>query len=250
MIHEIYLNFTPPENQIGRMKKHIPNFITLLNLACGFLAIIFFTRGEILLATWILVLALVFDFLDGLLARILNARSELGLQLDSLADVVSFGVAPGLLMYHMFQNATGAEQLKDYLQYLPVIIPVLSGLRLGIFNIDRSQSDSFRGLPTPANAIFIIGLVFASHYSDSLLIEKIYGLRWSLTFFTLCFSILMVTRIPMFSFKVKHYRFKGNELRIIFIVLAGLLALGTGAASIPLIIILYIAVAIAHGYIR
>ncbi|MEE4115269.1 MAG: CDP-diacylglycerol--serine O-phosphatidyltransferase [Marinilabiliaceae bacterium] len=232
------------------MKKYIPNLITLLNLASGFIAIILFTRGEVVLSAWVLVLALLFDYLDGLAARLLNARSELGVQLDSLADVVSFGVAPGLLMYYMLQQASGAESVKEYLQYLPVLIPVLSGLRLGIFNIDKSQKESFRGLPTPANAIFIIGLIIAAEYSDSALIKMMYSSRWVLAFFTLCFSILMVTRIPMFSFKIKHFRFKGNELRIIFIVLAAVLALGTGAASVPLIIILYIAVAIAHGYIR
>jgi CDP-diacylglycerol--serine O-phosphatidyltransferase len=239
-----------PFSNTGRMKKYIPNLITLLNLASGFIAIIFFTRGEIVLSAWLIVLALLFDYLDGLAARLLNARSELGVQLDSLADVVSFGVAPGLLMYYMLQQASGAESVKEYLQYLPVLIPVLSGLRLGIFNIDKSQKESFRGLPTPANAIFIIGLIIAAEYSDSALIKMMYSSRWVLAFFTLCFSILMVTRIPMFSFKIKHFRFKGNELRIIFIVLAAVLALGTGAASVPLIIILYIAVAIAHGYIR
>lgn len=239
-----------PFSNTGRMKKYIPNLITLLNLASGFIAIIFFTRGEIVISAWLIVLALLFDYLDGLAARLLNARSELGVQLDSLADVVSFGVAPGLLMYYMLQQASGAESVKEYLQYLPVLIPVLSGLRLGIFNIDKSQKESFRGLPTPANAIFIIGLIIAAEYSDSALIKMMYSSRWVLAFFTLCFSILMVTRIPMFSFKIKHFRFKGNELRIIFIVLAAVLALGTGAASVPLIIILYIAVAIAHGYIR
>lgn len=239
-----------PFSNTGRMKKYIPNLITLLNLASGFIAIIFFTRGEIVLSAWLIVLALLFDYLDGLAARLLNARSELGVQLDSLADVVSFGVAPGLLMYYMLQQATGAESVKEYLLYLPVLIPVLSGLRLGIFNIDKSQKESFRGLPTPANAIFIIGLIIAAEYSDSALIKMMYSSRWVLALFTLCFSILMVTRIPMFSFKIKHFRFKGNELRIIFIVLAAVLALGTGAASVPLIIILYIAVAIAHGYIR
>lgn len=241
-----------PDSSIkhDRMKKYIPNFITLLNLSSGFIAIILFTKGEIVLSAWLVVIALVFDYLDGMAARLLNARSELGLQLDSLADIVSFGVVPGLLMYHMLDEASGAESIKNYIQYLPVLIPVLSGLRLGIFNIDKSQRESFRGLPTPANAIFIIGLLIAAEYSDSSLIKMMYSSRWILSFFTLCFSILMVTRIPMFSFKIKHLRFKGNELRIVFVALAALLAIGTGVASVPLIIILYIAVAIAYGYIR
>lgn len=232
------------------MKKHIPNFITLLNLASGFIAILFFVNDEVVLSAWTLVLALLFDYLDGMLARILNARSELGLQLDSLADVVSFGVVPGLLMYHLMLNAEGAGQFHRYIIYLPVIIPVLSGLRLGIFNLDKSQSESFKGLPTPANALFIIGLIIAREYSDSILIESLYSSVWSLAFFTIVFSGLMVSRVPMFSFKMKHLRFKGNELRIIFVILAAILAAGTGSASVPLILILYVVVSVAHGYIR
>ncbi len=232
------------------MKRHIPNFITLLNLASGFVAILFFVNGQIVMAAWMLVAALIFDFCDGMAARLLKAGSELGIQLDSLADLVSFGVVPALLMYRLMGDASGGEGIKDILIYLPVIIPVLSALRLGIFNLDKEQTDSFRGLPTPANAIFIIGLVLAREYSDSMLIEGLYSSVWILAFFTLCFSVLMVTRVPMFSLKIKHLRFKGNELRIIFVVLSILLAAGTGVASIPLIIILYITVSVSHGYIR
>lgn len=232
------------------MKKHIPNFITLLNLAAGFTAIILFTRGEIMSAVWLLVAALVLDFADGMAARILNARSELGIQLDSLADVVSFGVAPGLLMYHLLLTGRGAEEYANWLIYVPVIIPVLSGLRLGIFNIDKEQTESFRGLPTPANAIFIIGLVLTREFSDSSLMESMHSSRWVLVFFTLLMSGLMVTRIPMFSLKIKQFRFKGNELRFIFIILAAFLAAGTGVDSIPLIIIIYITVSTAWSIVR
>lgn len=232
------------------MKKHIPNIITLLNLASGFVAIIFLLNGEVLTAAWILVAALVLDFLDGTLARLLKARSELGVQLDSLADLVSFGVVPGLMMHHLILSGTGAEHFKDYLIWLPVIIPVLSAFRLAVFNLDKSQSVSFKGLPTPANAIFIIGLVITSELSDSQIIETLYSSRWVLAFFTICFSGLMVSKVPMFSFKVKHFRFKGNELRFIFVLLSILLAAGTGIDSIPLIIILYITVSVSNGFIR
>ena len=232
------------------MKKYIPNFLTLLNLASGFIAIIFLTRGEVLTAAWILTAALIFDFMDGQAARILDAGSELGIQLDSLADLVSFGVAPGLMMHHLILNGNGAEDFKNYLIWLPIIIPVLSGLRLAVFNLDDSQKESFRGLPTPANAIFIIGLIITSELSESQIIETLYSSRWVLSFFTLCFSALMVTRIPMFSLKVKHLRFKGNELRFIFILLTIMLAAGTGIDSIPLIIILYVTVSISYGLIR
>jgi CDP-diacylglycerol--serine O-phosphatidyltransferase len=232
------------------MKKHIPNLLSLLNLASGFVAIVLLLNGEVIIATFVLIAALVFDFLDGQAARILKAESALGLQLDSLADLVSFGVAPGLMMYYLILDGSGAESIKNILIWLPVVIPVLSGLRLAIFNIDESQTESFKGLPTPANAIFIMGLILTREYSDSLIIENLYSSRWVLAFFTLCFSVLMVTRIPMFSLKVKQLRFKGNELRFIFILLCILLAAGTGIDSIPLIIILYISVSLSHGFIR
>ncbi len=106
------------------MKKHIPNFITLLNLASGFIAILFFAKGQVVVAAWLIVLALIFDFCDGMAARLLKAGSELGKQLDSLADLVSFGVVPGLLMYSLLIDSTGPERLKEYLIYLPVLIPV------------------------------------------------------------------------------------------------------------------------------
>jgi CDP-diacylglycerol--serine O-phosphatidyltransferase len=232
------------------MKKHIPNLLSLLNLASGSVSLIFILNGEIIIAVWILLAALLFDFLDGTAARMLHAYSDLGKQLDSLADVVSFGVAPGILMYILIRDASGMEYASGYLPYIAVLIPVLSGLRLGIFNIDSEQTDSFRGLPTPANAFFIFSLVLASNYSDSNLIENLVTSRGTLLFFTLSFSLLMVTRIPMISLKVKHIRLKGNELRLLFLGLSILLFILAGVASLPLIIIIYIVVSIANAITR
>lgn len=232
------------------MKKHIPNILTLVNLALGFISILFIFNGEIIIAVWILIAALLFDFSDGMAARLLNAYSDLGKQLDSLADVVSFGVAPGLIMYSLIRDASGMEFIGQGISYIAVIIPVLSGLRLGIFNIDTEQSESFRGLPTPANAFFIFSLVIAAHYSDSKLIQSLVSSREILLFFTLCFSILMVTRIPMISLKVKHIRFKGNELRLLFLASSLLLFVLAGVASLPLIIIIYIVVSVANAITR
>ena len=232
------------------MKKHIPNLITLLNLAAGFVSIIFIINGEILVAVWILMGALLLDFLDGMAARLMHAYSDLGKQLDSLADVVSFGVAPGLLMFIMIRDASGMEYASGYLPYISVLIPVLSGLRLGIFNIDTEQAETFRGLPTPASAFFIFSLVLAGNYSDSNLIENLVSSRGILLFFTLCFSFLMVTRIPMISLKVKHIRLKGNELRLLFLGSSILLFALAGMASLPLIIIIYIVVSVANAFTR
>ncbi len=231
------------------MKKQIPNFLTLLNLVSGFIAIILIMRGNLRLSVWFITASLLFDFGDGLAARLLNAYSNIGLQLDSLADMVSFGVAPGLLMYQLVLSAEGADTIAEYLQYIPVLIPTFSGLRLARFNIDKAQSNHFRGLPAPGNAFFIISLVFASEYGESQLIESLVNSRIVLCFLTVLFSSLMITGIPMFSFKFRHLRFKGNELRIVFLGSSVLLIAGTGFAALPLIIILYIIVSVIWAII-
>ncbi|MGM0665678.1 MAG: CDP-diacylglycerol--serine O-phosphatidyltransferase [Bacteroidota bacterium] len=231
------------------MKKHIPNFLTLLNLVSGFIAIIMIMNGNLRLAVWLIAASLLFDFGDGLAARLLKAYSELGVQLDSLADMVSFGVAPGLLMYSLILSAEGLDSIEPYIKYLPVLIPLFSAIRLARFNIDKSGGDHFRGLPTPGNAFFIISLVFASEYGTSQLIEGLISSRIVLCFLTVVFSSLMITGIPMFSFKFRHLRFKGNELRIVFLGSSALLIAGAGMASLPLIIILYIIVSVIWAII-
>lgn len=231
------------------MKKQIPNLLTLLNLISGFIAIIMIMKGELRISVWLISASLLFDFGDGLAARLLNAYSEIGLQLDSLADLVSFGVAPGLLMYRMIASAGGAESIAGYLPFISILIPAFGALRLARFNIDKAQSDHFRGLPTPGTAFFIISLVFASEYGESQLIEGLLDSRLVLSFLAALFASLMITGIPMFSFKFRHLRFKGNELRIVFIGSCILLIAGAGFASLPLIIILYIVVSILWAVI-
>ncbi len=231
------------------MKKHIPNFLTLLNLVSGFIAIIMIMHGNLRVSVWLLTASLLFDFCDGLAARLLKAYSDIGLQLDSLADMVSFGVAPGLLMYRLIVSAEGFDSIAGYLQYVPVLIPAFSGLRLAKFNIDKARSDYFRGLPTPGNAFFIISLVFANEYGNSQLIEGLLNSRMVLCFLTILFSVLMITNIRMFSFKFRHLRFKGNELRIVFLGSSALLIAGAGFASLPLIIIIYIIVSVIWAII-
>ncbi|MBS0011547.1 MAG: CDP-diacylglycerol--serine O-phosphatidyltransferase [Bacteroidales bacterium] len=231
------------------MKKHVPNVLTLLNLVSGFIAIILIMNGNLRLSVWLISLSLLLDFADGLAARLLDAYSELGLQLDSLADMVSFGVAPGLLMYRLIASAEGADSLAQYLQYVPVLIPAFTGIRLARFNIDKGHSDYFKGLPTPGNAFFIISLVFAWEYGESQLVQGLLNSRIVLCFLTLVFSTLMITNIPMFSFKFRHLRFKGNELRIVFLGSSLLLVAGAGFASLPLIILLYIIVSVIWAII-
>ena len=174
--------------------KHIPNFITSLNLTSGFVAIIFAANGELVIASWLILAAMIFDFLDGFSARLLKAYSEIGKELDSLADVVSFGVAPELLfisfsMSHLLQLVSmisGFESVKlTLIMIIPAIMPVCAALRLAIFNLDTTQTTTFKGLPTPANAIAVISVVMAGHYSESPLFSSLTESPLSIILFTL-----------------------------------------------------------------
>jgi len=229
--------------------KHIPNFITSLNLASGFFSIIYAVNGELVTASWLILAAMIFDFLDGFSARLLKAYSDIGKELDSLADVVSFGAAPSIIIYQLLAdslslsppaiiNAEGPFTVLILLT--PVIITVCAALRLAIFNTDESQTSSFKGLPTPASALAVISLVIAAHYSDINLFDKISGSTNALLLLTLVLSLLMVSRIPLISLKIVHFKFKGNEGRylLIMMVVISLVFLGLGAA--PLIIPFYL----------
>ncbi len=234
--------------------RHIPNIITSLNLAAGFVAIIYAAGGEILTASWLILAAMILDFLDGFSARLLKAYSALGKELDSLADVVSFGVAPGLIIYHLMKEplSTGrshemfaAASVNFILMIIAAIIPVCAALRLAKFNIDTSQSTSFRGLPTPANAIAVISLVFALNYSGSGIISSFAGSSLLLGIYALTLSGLMVSRLPLMSLKLANLRLKGNEGRYVLagLVIVSFAILGTGGGT--LIIPLYIIVSLA-----
>lgn len=229
--------------------KYIPNFITSLNLASGFVAIIFAARGDILTASWLILAAMIFDFLDGLSARLLKAYSEIGKELDSLADVVSFGVAPGIIIYYLlneslsshaplFVNSNGL--MAAVIMIIPAIMPIFGALRLAIFNLDSSQATTFKGLPIPANALAVISVIIAGHYSQSKIFSAFTASPVVLILFTVVLSILMVSRIPMLSLKVSNLKLKGNEGRYI---LAGLVLIAfiiLGISAIPLIIPVYI----------
>jgi CDP-diacylglycerol---serine O-phosphatidyltransferase len=231
------------------MMKHIPNLITSLNLASGFFAIIFALNGELVTASWLILAAMLFDFMDGFSARLLKAYSAIGKELDSLADVVSFGVAPGLIIYSMMSNALTSEAVFSsgspfsstrLLLLTPVIMPVCAALRLAIFNIDTTQATTFKGLPTPANALAVISIVIANNYSDSPQFITVTTSTVFLVILTLVLSLLMVSRIPLLSLKVSNLKPKGNEGRFI---LAGLIVIAFsvfGIQAAPLIIPLYL----------
>jgi CDP-diacylglycerol--serine O-phosphatidyltransferase len=248
---EIYLNFALLLNNftIQQKMRHIPNLITSLNLAAGFIAIIFASTGDLITASWFILAAMIFDFFDGFSARLLKAYSQLGKELDSLADVVSFGVAPALIIYHLIVDSvipippsTPEGQIVVIWIYslIPVIMPVCAALRLAKFNIDTTQTTSFKGLPTPANGLAVISVVIAANYSDSSLLKSFTGSPVALDIFTIVLSLLMVSRINLLSLKIINLKFKGNEGRYILagMVIISLVFFGIGAA--PLIIPFYI----------
>lgn len=230
--------------------KKIPNIITSLNLAAGFFAAIYAVSGDLVSASWLILAAMIFDFLDGFSARLLKAYSNIGKELDSLADVISFGVAPALIIYHLLAGSlslseplifSGSYSVKiTLILIVPVLMPVFAALRLAIFNIDPTQSNSFKGLPTPANALAVISVVMAAHYSNSAFFLSLTGSTLFLLVFTIILSFMMVIRIPLLSLKVSDLKVKGNEGRYILagLVLISFVFLGIEAA--PLIIPFYI----------
>jgi CDP-diacylglycerol--serine O-phosphatidyltransferase len=189
------------------IKKHIPNFITCLNLFSGCVAIYFAFRGNYQTAFIAILIAGLFDFLDGFAARMLKAYSPMGKELDSLADVISFGMAPGAIVFSLLSGAT----MYEWLPYVAFLIPVFSGLRLAKFNIDERQTTSFIGMPTPANAIFWGGLAFSypAFFTENL---------WVLVVLTGLFSYLLVAEIPMFALKVKNLAWKDNQIQYLFLI--------------------------------
>jgi CDP-diacylglycerol--serine O-phosphatidyltransferase len=226
------------------MKKHIPNFITCLNLVCGCLAVFFgfkaIMSGNFSLPLYFILAAAVFDFLDGMAARVLNARSEMGKQLDSLADMISFGLAPGALVVAIIGHATN---VPDWLPFVGFVIPVFSALRLAKFNIDERQTSSFLGLAVPANALFFGGLAYS--YSDFFSQQP-----YLLIAIAIVFCVLLVSEIPMFSLKFKNLKLKDNCTQFIFIVGCVLLVIFLKFNAFASIIVWYILLSIINTIIK
>lgn len=227
--------------------KHIPNFITSLNLAAGFTAVIFASNGDLTLASWLIVTAMVFDFLDGFAARLLKAYSETGKELDSLADVVSFGVAPAIIIYRLLVPML--DEPEVILAFITILMPVCAALRLAKFNIDPTQSTSFKGLPTPANAMAVISLVIAARYSSVPLVNSFISSPAALIVYSIVLSILMVTRIPLLSLKFRNLKFKGNEGRYILILFILITFIIFGFAAALMIIPGYIIISLVTNYL-
>jgi len=256
------------------LKRMIPNLFTAGNLVGGILAIIFTLTGKIHLAPYCIFASAIFDFLDGFMARLLKVPSELGKQLDSLADMVTFGVAPGIIVYVLISSSQntaflGQDYLPsswsdpayiEYLKYTAFIIPVFALFRLAKFNLDTRQSDSFIGLPTPAMTLFfaVIPLLIFNALDNIQLEENLLENTelqlavfimnpWFLAISALLMSILMVVELPLFALKFKHFKWKGNEIRFIFLTLSALLLATLFFWAIPLIIILYVLLSIINN---
>lgn len=242
-----------------QIKKHIPNTITSLNLLSGCLSILLAFEGYILFAVYMIFLAAVFDFMDGMSARLLKAYSNVGKELDSLADVVSFGVAPSMIVFHMMKISLFGTIHMPPIENLalteilfliaPFFIAVLSGVRLAKFNVDERQSENFIGLAVPANAMFFVSLYIISILTTNDLLLSVLKSKFALTILVFLFSLLLVAEFPMFSLKFKNLGIKGNEIRYIFIVLSAILLISLHTIAIPLIIILYILLSAINNWI-
>ena len=222
------------------IKKHIPNLITLLNLFCGCIALVFAMESNFEMAFYFVCLGIFFDFFDGFFARMFKVSSPLGLQLDSLADMVTSGVVPGFIMVKLLTNSQFNVVSPSFLPYLGFIITLGSCYRLANFNIDTRQSDSFIGLPTPANALFILSLPLIIENSDSLLVLEILTNHWVLLFITALSAFILNAEIPLFSLKIKKFNLKENALQIGFLLVSIVLIVLFQFLGIALVILFYV----------
>ncbi len=237
---------------VNKIKSSIPNTLTCCNLLSGILACIATFSGTDIAGpcgmtgfelAWLLItMAAGFDFFDGFAARLLHAYSPLGKELDSLADLVSFGVAPGLLMFNLTHMLGGPV----WLSYLALLIPVCGALRLAKFNIDERQSTSFIGLPIPSNALFWIG------FSAWLLKHgELHGFTlWTTVILIPAIAFMMVCELPMFSLKFRNLRFDDNKLRFALMVATVILLAVFGVEGAALAVAAYIALSVIDNCTR
>jgi CDP-diacylglycerol---serine O-phosphatidyltransferase len=244
---------------LNRIKKHIPNTITSLNLLSGCISIVLAFEGYITFSVYLIFLAAFFDFLDGMSARMLKAYSVVGKELDSLADLISFGVAPSVIIFHLMKISlfrtvhmpplSNLSGLEVFFLLVPFFIAVLSGVRLAKFNVDERQSENFIGLAVPANALFFVSLYLISIITTNNFILDLLKNKFILSAIVFLFSLLLVAEFPMFSLKFKKLGFKGNKIRYIFIVLSAILLISLHMIAIPLVIIIYILLSAINNWI-
>ncbi|AOW08108.1 CDP-alcohol phosphatidyltransferase family protein [Flavobacterium gilvum] len=233
------------------IKKHVPNTITLLNLFCGCIAVVFVSKDQFEMAFFFVCLGIFLDFFDGFFARLFKVSGELGLQLDSLADMVTSGVVPGFVMFKMMQSSSVYmnEGWLQFFPYLGFIITLGSCFRLAKFNIDTRQTDSFIGLPTPANALFILSLPLVKEYysGESLMVLEILTEKWILLAIALFSAYILNAEIPLFSLKIKKFNFKDNVLQFVFLASSVLFLIFLDYLAIPLVIIFYVLLSVINN---
>jgi CDP-diacylglycerol--serine O-phosphatidyltransferase len=226
-----------------KIKSHIPNSVTLLNLLSGIIGIIWVLNGNIISGAWFILLSAFLDFIDGFAARLLKVQGELGKQLDSLADMVSFGVLPGIILFAMAKTTSNIE----WLPYCTLVLPLFSALRLGKFNLDTRQSDRFIGVPTPAAALFISTLPhFAIQWPKT---GTIITSPFFLVAISFTLAILLISEIPLIALKFKSFGFSENIFRYALIGITLLLFAWLGLAGFPLIILSYIGLSVVENAI-
>ena len=216
------------------LKAQLPNFITLLNLLSGVLGIIWVLEGQPLYGAYFVILAAIFDFFDGFAARLLKVQSDMGKELDSLADVVSFGVLPGILLYSLTKSQTDSQ----FLPYLTLIVPLLSAHRLAKFNLDTRQSDRFIGLPTPANALLLTTVPHLAAYWPEL--APWLSSPIALVVLAWLTSLLLVAELPLIALKFKNSSFADNSYRYALLVIGAVCLIWLQLAGIPLVILAYL----------
>jgi len=230
--------------------KHVPNIITLCNLTCGLIALMYAFNTHYQMAFVWVSIGIFFDFWDGFFARILKAQSAIGLQLDSLADMVTSGVVPGLVMYQMLSGIADNQEEYNlssdnyYLGALPFvgfIITLASCYRLAKFNVDERQTESFIGLPTPANALFILSLpVIQIHSDGDGVIFDLLSNPFILVGISLLSAFMLNAEIPLFSLKLKYFNWETHKTQVIFLVVSVLLLFFLQYTAIPVIILFYV----------
>lgn len=237
--------------------KHIPNLLTLGNLFCGTVATILAVEGNFVGAGLFVVIGILFDFFDGFAARLLNVSGELGKQLDSLADMVTSGIVPGIIMLKLLEKPYSTIEVGSFemfnkdipiIVYVGLLLTIGACYRLAKFNIDTRQSDFFIGLPTPAMSLFVISLPLILEYSDIEIAHQLISNNYFLIAITLLLTYLMNAEIPLFSLKFKEYSVKKNLVKYLFLLASLLMIIFLQYISIPLIIVLYVVLSIFNNY--
>ncbi|WP_370514512.1 phosphatidylcholine/phosphatidylserine synthase [Formosa sp. L2A11] len=249
------------------IKNYIPNALTLLNLFCGCIAVVFAVHNHFIAAAAFVFGGVFFDFFDGFAARKLKVSSELGLQLDSLADMVTSGVVPGIVMYKLLSlsierpelvtdggswNAffSGEAVMPSFLPLIGFFITLSSAYRLAKFNLDEEQQDYFKGLPTPANTLLIISLPLIMELQHNDMMNAIIMNQGFLIALTIASTFLLNAPIVLFALKFKTWDFKPNTIRYVFLIICVLLLVFLQFAAIPLIILVYVAMSMLDVVIK